>query len=142
MIVLSRAHASDRRSLLLEYWVLHVIFHLCVLDESLHAVAHVVHFEDFSSRRSVGGILSHEFDDELFQLRAVGIRDRLWLVLHDLEDETEQVVRLERLLQRAELVQDDAERPHVTLRRVRHALARLRRHVVRRADHSHCDLRR
>ena len=59
------------------------------------------------------------------------------LLLHDLENEPQKIIGDEGVLQRTQLVEDDAEGPHVALRRVRLTLARLRTHVIRRADNSH-----
>ena len=49
LIVFTRTHSSNSWSLFLEYRVLHIIFHLGVLDEPLHAITNVVHLEDFGS---------------------------------------------------------------------------------------------
>lgn len=103
----------------------------------LHALADVGHLEDLSSRWPLLLVFSHQFDHELLQLGAVVRWDRLWSILHNLEDQSEKVIRLEGLLQRAELVEDDAQGPHITLRRVRLALTVFGRHVIGSTNHCH-----
>lgn len=60
------------------------------------------------------------------------------LLLHDFENEPQKIIGDEGVLQRTQLVEDDAERPHIALGRVRLTLAGLRTHIIRRADNSHC----
>ena len=82
--------------------------HLLVLHIFDHFLSHVVHLEDLGGRWALLLILRHELVDELLELGVVVRRDRVRIVLHDLEDEAEQVVALEWLFESAELVEDNA----------------------------------
>ena len=102
LIVLISHDSANSWSLLFENWVSHHLITLSILDELLHAVANVVHLEDLRSRGPIGRVLCHEQGNELFQLLAVRVWDRLWIILHNLENQAEQVIGLKRLFQSAE----------------------------------------
>ena len=128
---------ADSRFSLKENRLIDLQVLLCVVNELHHALLYIIHLEDLSSRGSLLLVLCHQLAYELLQLWAVTVRNRPWCILDDLENKSEQVVRFEGLLQRAELIEDDAQRPYIALRRIGLALARLRRHVVRSADNRH-----
>ena len=133
--------SADRRPLLLEDWRVHLLVHFLAIDKPLHVVSDNGHLEDFRGRWTLQLVLSHQLQDQGLQLRTVVRRDRIRVILHDLEHEAEQIVAQEWLLEGAELVEDDSQRPDITLRCVRSALTRLWRHVVGCAHHGHGLLR-
>ena len=55
----------NRWSLLFVHSFLEHVVHLCVLDESLHALADVGHLEDLGGGGTVSWVLSHQFKDEV-----------------------------------------------------------------------------
>ena len=74
---------------------------LGILDEPLHAVAHVVHLENLGGGGPTGWVFGHQLGDQLSQLGAVGVGDGFWLILHNLEDKPQEVISLEWLFQSA-----------------------------------------
>ena len=112
--------------------------YLVLLKEFFGFLADQRHLEDFSGRRSLGGILFEELIDEIRQVFAVPLLvDRLMLLRDNFEHQAQQVVGHEGLFQLAELVENDSEGPNVAFGGVRLTLAGFRRHVVWRAHDSH-----
>lgn len=109
----------------------------CAVHEPLHMLFHERPIDDVDDARPRLLVLGEEHLDDLFELVAVVPIDRLLLVLHNLEDKAEEVLRVEGVLQIAELVENAAKSPNVRLVRIRLVLADLGRHVVGRALNCH-----
>ena len=80
-------------------------------------------------------ILGQKHCHKLLQVITVVSIQRLLRVLHNLEDQPEQILGVESVLESAQLIQDAAQGPDVRLIGIRLVLAYFRRHVVRRALH-------
>ena len=74
----------------------------------MQSLAYERHLQYLVDRRSVGRILRQHLRDEVGQLRRVVRGDRRIRFAHDLPNETEKIVRIEGVLQCAQLVQDAA----------------------------------
>ena len=98
--------------------------------------------QDLAECRALRRVLGEHVVHQLAQVLGIVVGDRRMLLLHDLVHKAEQVRPSPRLLQRAHLVQDAAQGPHVALVVVWLVLADLGRHVVWGADNGtrcrHC----
>ena len=107
------------------------------VDKLDHFLPDNGHLQYLGHRRPLHRVLIEHRCDQSLQLRTVALRNGLHRVLHYLVDESQQVVRRERVLQRAQLEEHAAERPDVAFESVGVVLAHFRTHVVRGAHHGH-----
>jgi len=89
-----------------------------VLDKLAHLLFDDVHLQDLNDVGAVLWLLLDHHHDQLVKFTAVAFGDRHRLTRNDFEDEVEEVVRLESVLKRTQLMEDAAEGPHVRLRRL------------------------
>eukprot|EP00760_Papus_ankaliazontas_P005125 PhM_4_TR12404/c0_g1_i1/m.98955 len=102
--------------------------------ERLQALPHVLDLEDVRDARALLGVDDEDGLDELRHGGGVVRRDRRDLLRQHLLHQLLHAVRSVRPPQRQQLVQDDAQRPHVGLLAVLLVLPQLRRQVERRAQ--------
>lgn len=74
------------------------------LNELAHVLVYIFHLQNFENVRPLARIFNQESRHEVFQVLRVDVGYRVLLVLHDLKDQSKQVLGCERMFKRRKLV--------------------------------------